>query len=117
MSFERPEVFSAHVLPGEEPAENSYNEITKAFRSFILEYRIDSQFIYRDQLRENLLIKNYFLKVEADHLIAFNEELNKKLSDDPAEMIPLLKMPLLILLKELLICSMTKFLKISQLVS
>ena len=77
MSFERPEVFSAHVLPGEEPAENSYNEITKAFRSFILEYRIDSQFIYRDQLRENLLIKNYFLKVEADHLIAFNEELNK----------------------------------------
>lgn len=89
MSFERPEVFSAHVLPGEEPSENSNNEITKAFRTFILEYRIDSQFIYRDQLRENLLIKNYFLKVEADHLIAFNEELNKKLTDDPAEMIPL----------------------------
>lgn len=89
MSFDRPEVFSAHVLPGEEPSENSNNEITKAFRTFILEYRIDSQFIYRDQLRENLLIKNYFLKVEADHLIAFNEELNKKLTDDPAEMMPL----------------------------
>ena len=89
MSYERSEVYGAQVLPGEDPEDNSFNEITKAFRSFILEFRLNSQFIYRDQLRENLLIKNYFLKVNSEHLIGFNEELNKKLTDDPAEMIPL----------------------------
>ncbi|KAI3406308.2 MCM5 [Candida oxycetoniae] len=89
MSFDGPSVYSAHVLPGQEPDDNSFNEITKAFRSFILEFRLDSQFIYRDQLRENLLIDNYFLKVDSEHLINFNEELNKKLTDDPVEMIPL----------------------------
>ncbi|KAI5953690.1 MCM5 [Candida jiufengensis] len=89
MSFERPSVYSAPVLPGEDPDDNSFNEVTKAFRSFILEFRLDSQFIYRDQLRENLLINNYFLKVDSEHLIGFNDELNKKLTDDPSEMIPL----------------------------
>lgn len=89
MSYERAEVFSAQVLPGEEPQDSSFNEITKAFRSFILEFRLNNQFIYRDQLRENLLIKNFYLKVNSEHLIGFNEELNKKLSDEPGEMVPL----------------------------
>lgn len=89
MSFERPEVYGAQVLPGEEPQSSSFNEITRAFRSFILEFRIENLFIYRDQLRENLLIKNYFLKLNSEHLIGFNEELNKRLMDEPAEMIPL----------------------------
>ncbi|WLF78123.1 minichromosome maintenance protein 5 [Lodderomyces elongisporus] len=89
MSFDGPSTYSAQVLPGEEPEDSSFNEITKAFRSFILEFRLDSQFIYRDQLRENLLINKYFLRVDNEHLIGFNEELNKKLTDDPAEIIPL----------------------------
>ncbi|CCE78512.1 Piso0_001137 [Millerozyma farinosa CBS 7064] len=89
MSFERPDIYATHVLPGEEPQDNSFNEIVKAFRQFILEFRMDNQFIYRDQLRENLLIHKYLLKVNSEHLIVFNEELNKKLMDDPSEMIPL----------------------------
>lgn len=89
MSYQRAEVYSAQVLPGDQPEDNSFNEITKAFRSFIMEFRLNNSFIYRDQLRENLLIKNYFLKVNSEHLIGFNEELNKKLSDEPAEMVPL----------------------------
>lgn len=89
MSYERADVYGAQVLAGEEPQDNSFNEITKAFRNFILEFRLNNQFIYRDQLRENLLIRNYFLKVNSEHLIGFNEELNKKLSDEPGEMVPL----------------------------
>lgn len=89
MSFERGDIYSAQVLPGEQPEDVSYNEITKAFRSFILEFRLDTQFIYRDQLRENLLIKKHFLQVNSEHLIGYNEELHKKLNDDPTEMIPL----------------------------
>lgn len=89
MSYEKPEVYSAQVLPGEEPEDSSFNEITKAFRTFILEFRLNNVFIYRDQLRENLLIKNYYLRVNSEHLIGFNEELHKKLTDLPAEMVPL----------------------------
>ncbi|KAF8003388.1 hypothetical protein HF325_002633 [Metschnikowia pulcherrima] len=89
MSYERADTYSALVLPGEQPEDSSLNEITKAFRTFILEFRLNNLFIYRDQLRENLLIKNYYLKVNSEHLIGFNEELNKKLSDAPLEMVPL----------------------------
>ncbi|ODV65465.1 MCM-domain-containing protein [Hyphopichia burtonii NRRL Y-1933] len=89
MSFERAETYNAQVLAMGEQDERENHEVIKAFRSFILEFRLDSQYIYRDQLRENLLIKNYYLKVNSEHLISFNEELNKKLSDEPADMIPL----------------------------
>ncbi|OBA23862.1 MCM-domain-containing protein [Metschnikowia bicuspidata var. bicuspidata NRRL YB-4993] len=89
MSYERADTYSAHVLPGDQPEDNSFNEVTKAFRNFILEFRLNNLFIYRDQLRENLLIKNYYLRVNSEHLIGFNEELNKKLSDLPLDMVPL----------------------------
>lgn len=89
MLYERADVYGAQVLAGEAPEESSFNEVTKAFRTFVLEFRVNNLFIYRDQLRENLLIQNYFLKVNLEHLIGFNEELNKKLADEPGEMVPL----------------------------
>ncbi len=89
MSFDRNDIFTARVLPGEEAPDDSNSEIIKAFRTFILEYREGSQFIYREQLRENLLVNEYALRVNSDHLIRYNEELNQKLADDPTEMIPL----------------------------
>lgn len=89
MSYERADVYGAPVLPGEEPQDNSFNEVTKAFRNFILEFRLNNLFVYRDQLRENLMIGQYFLRVNAEHLIGYNEELNKKLSDEPGEMVAL----------------------------
>ncbi|ODV60457.1 MCM DNA helicase complex subunit MCM5 [Ascoidea rubescens DSM 1968] len=88
-AFDVAEVFSARVLPGEDTPNTSFSKIIKAFRSFILEFRLDTQFIYRDQLRENLLRKEYSLVVDSDDLIQFNEELQKKLYDSPAENIPL----------------------------
>lgn len=89
MSYDRPDNYGAPALGPSDTSDNSFNEIIKAFKSFILEFRLNNKFIYRDQLRENLLIKNYFLRVNNEHLIGFNEELNKKLHDDPSEMIPL----------------------------
>ncbi|GEQ66604.1 hypothetical protein JCM33374_g267 [Metschnikowia sp. JCM 33374] len=89
MSYERADTYSAQVYEGEQPQDSSFNEVTKAFRNFILEFRLNNSFIYRDQLRENLLIKNYYLRVNSEHLIGFNEELNKKLTDSPSDMVPL----------------------------
>ncbi|CCK70962.1 MCM DNA helicase complex subunit MCM5 KNAG_0F03000 [Huiozyma naganishii CBS 8797] len=89
MSFDRPEIYSAPVLQGESPNDDDNTEIIKSFKNFILEFRLSSQFIYRDQLRNCLLVKNYALTINLEHLIAYNEDLYKKLLDEPSDAIPL----------------------------
>lgn len=89
MSFDRPEVYSAPVLQGDSPNDDDNTEIIKSFKDFILEFRLDSHFLYRDQLRNNLLVKRYSLTVATEHLIGYNEDLYKKLSDEPSDVVPL----------------------------
>jgi DNA replicative helicase MCM subunit Mcm2 (Cdc46/Mcm family) len=43
----------------------------------------------RDQVRENVLLKQYYCDVDVGHLISFNEELAHRLVTEPAEIIPL----------------------------
>lgn len=102
MSFDSPAVFGASVLPPEDVSDDQFSEIIKLFKNFVLEFRIDNQFVYRDQLRENLLSKNYKLTVSNEHLILYNEELNKKLNDDPTEMIPLFEQSITEIAKRIL---------------
>ena len=54
---------------------------------------IDSTIImcYRDQIRENVLVKQYYCDVDIAHLISYNEELAHKLTTQPAEIIPLVR--------------------------
>ena len=47
--------------------------------------------VYRDQLRENILVKQYYCDVDVAHLISYNEELAHKLSTEPADVIPLVR--------------------------
>ncbi|CCE65248.1 hypothetical protein TPHA_0K01140 [Tetrapisispora phaffii CBS 4417] len=89
MSFDRPEIFSAPVLQGSSPNDDDNTEVIKSFKNFILEFRFDSHFLYRDQLRNALLVKNYSLTVDIEHLISYNEDLYKKLSNEPTDVIPL----------------------------
>lgn len=44
-----------------------------------------------DRLRANLLAKQHVLEIELEHLIAFNEELANRLSDNPADALPLVR--------------------------
>ncbi|KAK9464152.1 MCM2/3/5 family-domain-containing protein [Lipomyces oligophaga] len=90
MSFDIGRVFSATVLaPSEDPNEHARKDTEDSFRDFILEFRIDSEFIYREQLRENILVKRYCLSVELAHLISYNEELAHRLTNDPADLLPI----------------------------
>ncbi|KAK9312524.1 MCM2/3/5 family-domain-containing protein [Lipomyces starkeyi] len=90
MSFDQPRVFSATVLPpGEVPGDESRLETEQCFHDFILEFRIDGDFIYRDQLRENILVKQYLLSVDMAHVISYNEDLAHRLTNEPAELLPL----------------------------
>lgn len=45
----------------------------------------------RDQIRQNVLIKQYYCDVDIAHLISYNEELAHKLTTQPAEIIPLVR--------------------------
>lgn len=44
---------------------------------------------YRDQLRENALLKKFYCDVNIGDLIKFNEELAHRLVTEPSEIIPL----------------------------
>lgn len=44
---------------------------------------------YSDQIRENVLSKQYFCDVDMSHLIQYDEELAQKLNNEPADYIPL----------------------------
>ncbi|KAK4467046.1 MCM2/3/5 family-domain-containing protein [Cladorrhinum samala] len=63
--------------------------VRNLLESFILDFRLDNIFIYRDQLRENALLKKYYCDVNIGDLIKFNEEIAHRLVTEPAELIPL----------------------------
>lgn len=45
----------------------------------------------RDQIRENVLIKQYYCDVDIAHLISYDEELASRLNSEPADIIPLVR--------------------------
>ncbi len=88
MDTERP--YSLSVLaPDPDVSEDSRSQVQAQLREFILEFRLDNTFIYRDQIRENVLVKQFYCDVDIAHLISYNEELAHKLTTQPAEFIPL----------------------------
>lgn len=88
--MDRGSVYSAHVY---EPSfgENGDTrlQLQTQLETFILDFRLDNNFVYRDQLRENALLKRYFCDININDLISFNEELAHRLASEPAEIIPL----------------------------
>ncbi|KAF1822799.1 DNA replication licensing factor mcm5 [Dissoconium aciculare CBS 342.82] len=84
-------VYSLSLFPESrnEDGENSNQQITKALVDFILQFHLDDVFIYRDQIRENVLSKQYYCDVDVTHLIAYSEELADRLNNEPAEIIPI----------------------------
>ncbi|KAI4090267.1 MAG: hypothetical protein LQ344_004815 [Seirophora lacunosa] len=90
INMDRQSVYSISVLPSDPDAvEDSRGQIQAQLRDFILEFRLDNAFIYRDHIRENVLVKQYYCDVDIAHLISYNEELAHKLQTQPADTIPL----------------------------
>ncbi|TQV93561.1 hypothetical protein V2A60_010041 [Cordyceps javanica] len=83
-------VYSTHVYePSVAETGDTRIQIQTQLETFVLDFRLDNNFIYRDQLRENALVQKYYCDVNINHLINFNEELAHKLASEPAEIIPL----------------------------
>ena len=82
--------YSLSVLSGiPDPSVEPRTELQKELRDFILAFQLDGAYIYRDQIRENVLVKQYYCDVDIAHLIAYNEELANKLTSEPSDIIPL----------------------------
>ena len=64
---------------------------TGVFRVLALPAVPPSHSSYRDQIRQNVLVKQYFCDVDIAHLISYDEELAHKLTTEPTEIIPLVR--------------------------
>ena len=82
--------YSLSVLaPLEDGTTEPRTEIQARLKEFVLAFQLDGTFIYRDQIRENVLVKQYFCDIDIAHLISYNEELAHKVTTDPTNIIPL----------------------------
>jgi len=82
--------YTVSVLSGyNESTEEPRTEIQAKLKEFVLAFQIDGAFVYRDQIRENVLVRQYYCDIDVAHLISYNEELAHKLTSDPADVIPL----------------------------
>ncbi|KAK8136377.1 hypothetical protein PG984_004317 [Apiospora sp. TS-2023a] len=88
--MDRQSVFSVSVFNSEAgQSEDSRTQVQEQLMQFVLSFRLDNKFVYRDQLRENALLKQYFCDIDIGDLIKYNEELAHRLATEPAEIIPL----------------------------
>ncbi|EDU42560.1 DNA replication licensing factor mcm5 [Pyrenophora tritici-repentis] len=65
------------------------SRVQQTLVDFIMEFTLDNVFVYRDQIRENVLLKQYYCDIDVAHLISYNPELAHDLRQNPAEIIPL----------------------------
>lgn len=88
--MDRQSVFSTHVYDATfAQGEDTNLQVQAQLEAFILDFRLDNVFVYRDQLRENALLEKYYCDVNIGDLIKFNEEIAHRLVNEPADIIPL----------------------------
>ncbi|KAF9162703.1 minichromosome maintenance protein 5 [Actinomortierella ambigua] len=84
-------VHTAQVLPAQPmpSGETPLDKIEEQLYAFVQQFHIGGVYIYRDQLRQNIMMKRYLLDVDVGHLVTFNQELGHHLANRPAEILPL----------------------------
>ncbi|KZP32230.1 MCM-domain-containing protein [Athelia psychrophila] len=88
--FDQDHTYSVNVhTPQAATAPDSASETEKLLLDFLLQYRVGGEFIYRDMLRGNLLLKQNQLEVDLRHVGLYNDELAHAIQDRPAEVMPL----------------------------
>ena len=84
-------VYTTATFQGEQ-VENSLQTIETRFLNFIKNFRINQDFVYRDQLEKNIRLEKWFLEVDLQHLIAYDEYLADDLKNRPKELCKLVKL-------------------------
>ncbi|KAF8807264.1 MCM-domain-containing protein [Phlegmacium glaucopus] len=65
------------------------SETEKLLFEFIQQFRVGGEFVYRDKLRGNILLKQHVLEVDLRHVSLYNDELAHAIQDRPADVLPL----------------------------
>lgn len=81
-------VYSSRVYAGE-PQDHSREDVDRKFASFLRSFRLDNIFVYREQLRQNLILGNHFLEVDMAHIVRFDEQLASHMKVRPKEYLPI----------------------------
>lgn len=71
------------------PQEGSFAAAKDRFRAFLQSFRNGNTYVYRDQLRHHVALSQFYVDVDVDDLVAFDEELSNKLTKNPADYLPL----------------------------
>ncbi|KAI0122896.1 MCM2/3/5 family protein [Xylariales sp. AK1849] len=87
--MDRQSAFSVSVYSSAGQNDDSRVQLQEQLVNFILTFRLDNKFVYRDQLRENALLQKFYCDVDIGDLIKFNDELAHRIVSEPAEIIPL----------------------------
>ncbi|KAK0505988.1 MCM-domain-containing protein [Armillaria luteobubalina] len=88
--FDANNVYNVSVHDPPPPtAPESASDTEKLLLDFLLQYRVGGEFIYRDMLRGNLLLKQNVLEVDLRHVSLYNDELAHAIQDRPADVLPL----------------------------
>jgi len=69
---------------GEKPSDT-----LEALKQFLMDFRVGHAFIYRDQLRSNLLLKLFQLEVDLADVSLYNQRLADAIQRKPGETMPL----------------------------
>ncbi|EIM21497.1 MCM-domain-containing protein [Wallemia mellicola CBS 633.66] len=90
--FDKGAIYTTAVLPADaNSSDRAPSSLERDFSSFINNFRLGDDFIYRDNLRSSLLAKVYALEVSINHLLLYNEDLGYLLSQKPADLLPILE--------------------------
>lgn len=79
-----------HLISGPQDQfdnDRSFAETENKFMHFVRETQVRNTYIYREQLRSNAQRGNYFLKIDIEHLMNFDEQLVSVFRQKPADYI------------------------------
>ncbi|PKI85273.1 Mcm5p [Malassezia vespertilionis] len=88
--FDAGRVFSTQVLSEAEAshAPDAPVQIETTFFEFLQHFRLGNEYIYRDRLRANLLVKQYVLDVLLEHVQMWSPTLAQMLRETPTDILP-----------------------------
>lgn len=91
--MDRQSVYTLSVFPEDrsQTGSDSRGAVQDQLVNFLLDFHLSGAFVYRDQIRENVLSKQYYCDVDIAHLIAYDEQIAHRLNNEPADIIPLVR--------------------------
>ncbi|XP_071961885.1 DNA replication licensing factor mcm5-A-like [Antedon mediterranea] len=92
--FDQQQIFYSDNFGSEEQGDGKINRLgdQRRFKDFIRKYH-DANFLYkyRDELKRNYNLQQYWLEINIDDLRSYDEDLAEKLMKQPTEFLPLLE--------------------------